>query len=113
MIFTPKDDYQKFHLEIPEPGFSPERNKLVVENSIKKYEANQLAKKKKFRDQTFERADAIATYFQVIRQGRRMDLRKFFTPKYLAYLRGEEIRQEYMANLNFKGKKRDQILAFK
>lgn len=102
---------KKFYLEVPDPNFSPERNKAVVEKTIKAYDAMRLKKIKENRQALGERADAIATYFKVLRQGKHPHLKKFFSKKYLAYLRGDDIREELMSRINFvNGMDKDKFL---
>lgn len=101
MKFTEEDDKKKFYLEMPDPDFSPARNQTIIENTIKKHDAKMLQKRKEATEGYQERADAITTYFKVLRQGRRPHLKQFFSKQYLAYLRGDDIRQEIMGRINF------------
>jgi len=89
--FWPKD---------PEPGFSPERNKKVIADSIKKYEKMRAKKLKEFDRGLAERADAVASF--LTRHGRfsmtpskgplfANTLERYFGKRYLAKLRGQEI----------------------
>ncbi len=77
-----------------EPGFSPEKNKAVVERTIKKYEAMRKAKMKQWVSGVQERTDALATFFKsrAFRLGTPAE--KYFGKKWMAYLRGEKIKDE-------------------
>ncbi len=98
-IFTEKDDYQKFFIELPEPGFSPERNKAVVEGTIKKHNA-MIYKKKHEHDEAYgERADAVVSYLRHAEKKPGYLLKTYFGRQMLAYLRGEEIRKKLLANM--------------
>jgi hypothetical protein len=96
--FTEADD-KRFYLEIPDPNFSPERNKAVIEGTIQKYNAMRKKKAKEYTSDYAERADAVVSYlrFAEKKPGYRMD--HFFEPKYIAFLRGDEIRRKLMANM--------------
>ena len=102
---------KKFWLDEPEPGFSPERNEAVVNNTIKKYEKKQLEKRKEAWDGIRERAHAIS-YWLTSRHGALSSkpLDKYFGRKYLAKLRGEDIikrirvRQNPHANMELRNK---------
>ena len=97
-MVAPED--RKFILETPDDGFSPERNKFIIEKSIKDYEAMRAKKMKAHDDAYAERADAIATYLNGLAMGgRSSSIEKYFGKRTLAYLRGDEIRQKLMANM--------------
>lgn len=81
----------------PDPGFSPERNKRVIENSIKKYEKVRTAKIKAWREGVAERSDALAQYFSSPKFTS-TPFGKYFGKKWMAYLRGEKILDEIYAN---------------
>lgn len=99
----PKED-KKFYIEKPDADFSPQHNREVVENSIKKYEAMQLKKWKETMDKNRERADAVVTYLKAIDKGATTRLDHFFSPKELSRLRGDDIRLELTERLNAKKK---------
>jgi len=93
---------KKFWPDQPDPGFSPERNKQVVDKTIAKYEAMRRARQKEFGEQLGERTDAIASYLaggQGAHRGR--SLERYFGRRYLAYLRGEDIVNEIRNRLMF------------
>lgn len=86
-----KEDYRKFFVEKGEPGFSPERNKAIVEKTIKKMDMMRLKKRKEFAEGVRERADAVDTYLRSrIAQGS-TPIEKYFGKKWLAHLRGQKI----------------------
>lgn len=101
MKYTEKDDL-KFYLKNPDPNFSPQRNKFVVESTIKKHDALIKKKKDMLKDPYMERADAVVTYLKTIeRGGVDSKLERFFSKKYLAFLRGDDIRKELMSRMTF------------
>lgn len=60
MDFLTQD--KRFFVEKGDPGFDPNRNKKIVEDSIKKHAENKLRLEKEYADEFAERADAVATY---------------------------------------------------
>lgn len=105
--FKPEDD-QKYYLHIPDADFSPERNKAIIQKTIQKHNAMIQQKGVEYRDDYMERADAVVSYlrFAEKKPGYRLD--HYFEPKYIAFLRGDEIRRKLMANmtvLNSQGRK--------
>lgn len=90
----PKIDKSDYHLVPvnPDPGFDPEKNKRVIEGTIKKYEAMRRKKIKEHGEQIEERSDALASYLKGMEQGgKQSDIGKYFGKKHLAYLRGQAI----------------------
>ena len=90
-------DYQRFYLNKPDPGFSPEKNKYIVDQAIAKHEKRILEKRKAYRETVHERAEAITDYlfWKNANPGRAVttDIEKYFGKKNLARLRGEKIIQ--------------------
>jgi hypothetical protein len=84
-----KRDY-KYILDKPDSGFSPERNKMIIENSIKKMDAMILKKRQEWREGTAERVDAMLTYVQSLRASNK-PLEQYFGKRMIAHLRGEEV----------------------
>ena len=102
-----KRDRAVFYLEKGDPGFSPERNKAIVERSIKRYEAMRKKKKHEFDDAYMERADAVVTYLKAIdRGGISTRLDHFFTPNQIRKLQGRDIREKIMEGLKIVKTKR-------
>lgn len=87
-------DYKKFFVESGEPGFSPERNKAIIEKSIRKYEAMRKLKMKEHTDGVAERTDAILHFLKSDAVHSTNPLEKYFGRNTLAYLRGEQIRDK-------------------
>ena len=79
----------------PELGFSPRRNKSVVEGTIKKYELMRKRKMADFVDKLRERTDAAASFLKsrlVSSNPKAVD--RYFGKTYLAHLRGEDIKTQ-------------------
>jgi hypothetical protein len=85
---NPKD--YKFIVEKGEPGFSPERNKQVIENSIRKYDLAVAKKRKEWKEQTAERVDAIVSFLKA-EVASNNPLSHYFGKRWIAYLRGEHL----------------------
>ena len=92
---------RKWFVESGEPGFSPERNKAIVEASIKKYEAQRAKKYAQFRENLMVRSDALATWAKDTRHGWESGkpADRYFGRRMMAYLRGDTVRGELMANV--------------
>ena len=91
--FNPLD--RKFLPKEPDPEFSVRKNKFVVENTIKKYEANRKKKMAEFEDKLGERTHAAASYLAGgggAERSRSVD--KYFGKTGLAHLRGEDIANQ-------------------
>jgi len=81
-------DYKKFFIPEGEVGFSPERNKKVMEDSIKKADLMRIRKMKEYDEQVRERANAVTTYlFSRQAEGNR-PIEKYFGKRNLAHLQG-------------------------
>jgi hypothetical protein len=87
-----KLDYQNWFVEGGEAGFSPDRNKFVVEESIKKHNAMRMAKRKAYIEGLAERVDAVRTWAKSL-TGSHMPAEKYFGRRQLAYLQGQKILQ--------------------
>lgn len=83
----------------PDPDFSPDRNKAIIEGTIKKYEETVEKKRKEYRNQVAERSDAVATYLKSLSNGSNKPVEKYFSRQELAHLRGQKILQ-MVANQN-------------
>lgn len=87
-----KQDYIKYFKEEGDVGFNPDHNKKVVEDSIKKYEAERARRQKDFTDQIGERAHAVTSYLMHLQRGNKSTpIEKYFSKTYLAHLRGKKI----------------------
>jgi hypothetical protein len=102
MKFTEKDDYKKFYVEIPDPNFSPTRNQAIVNGTIKKTNAMRKKKADQLKDPYAERVDAMVSFLKHADKTKNGKIKQYFEPKYLAYLRGEDIRREMLARMSFK-----------
>jgi hypothetical protein len=86
----------------PEPGFSPERNKRIIEDTIQKYEKTRARKLKEFQDNLAERSDAVATYLTSRYMGSSPTaMERYFGRRNLAYLRGDQIREKLQRLVHF------------
>ncbi len=99
MKFSQADDNAKFRLEIPDANFSPQRNKAIIDMTIKKYDEMRKKKRHEYDSDYAERSDAVVSYLKhnIGKPGYALD--RYFDTKYLAYLRGDEIRLKLMANM--------------
>lgn len=76
----------------PDPGFSPEHNRMVIENVIAASEKNSRDKKREFNEEVDERVNAMTQYLKSVdRGGATSNIEKYFGKKQLAYLRGEHV----------------------
>lgn len=87
-------DYKKWYMEKPDPGFSPERNKYMIEKSIIKSKLLRERRSKDYIEKIRERADAVATYLKAVEGGKEDNVDRYFGRKMLAHLRGQKILEE-------------------
>ena len=100
-------DRAKYYLEVPDAGFSPEKNKWTIENSIKKFEAMRKKKWNERVEEYRERSDATASFLRAVDRGGSNDLGRYFGKKMIAHLRGDSILADIrllMANAEKKQK---------
>ena len=90
-----KEDW-KYIPEKAEEGFDPERNKRIIDSTIKKYEKIRAQKIKTWREGVAERSDALAQYFTSPKFSS-TPFGKYFGKKWMAYLRGEIALDEIYA----------------
>ena len=114
MSKTKKDTIQrkdwKFVNADPDPDFDADHNKRVIAKTIKKNEAYRRKKKRAYKEKVDERAEAISTYIQSLKQGgRESDINKYFGRREMARLRGEEIMNK-LNKLKKNGKAGKQII---
>lgn len=81
-----------------DPNFNADHNKKVVADSIKKYEANRRRKQREHREDIRYRSEAVAKYFESIKQGNGGDIKKYFGKEELLRLRGQEILNHLKMN---------------
>jgi proline dehydrogenase len=98
-----KDEQQRDHalyfVEDGEEGFNPEYNKMVIERTIKKTQANRKKKQHDYVDALQERTDAVATYLKSRSAESNRPVESYFSKRELAYLRGEKIMQKVKGSL--------------
>jgi len=88
------EDYKKWYVYRPEDGFSPERNKRVIEYTIAKSKLLKERRNRDYIEQIRERADAVATYLRAVDRGKEPNVDRYFGKKILAYLRAQKIVAE-------------------
>jgi len=79
-----------------DPNFSPERNKAIIDETIRANEQNVLRKRKEYDEAISERAEAVASYLNHLKNGKSSTVEKYFGRRMLAQLRGDDIRQKLM-----------------
>lgn len=94
-----KKDF-KFILDTPDPGFSPARNKFVINESIRKYEEMRAKKIAESVEGIRERSEAVASFLDHVNKGKDNNLERYFGKEVLKRLRGEEIVDELRGRLN-------------
>ena len=88
----------KYYRAEPDPGFSIERNKRVIADSIKKYEVMRRKRQKYFTESLGERIDAIVSWSK---SGKNTNsIEKYLGKRIMSEFRGQEIRQELIERLN-------------
>lgn len=92
-------DYKKWFKEGGDIGFSPKRNKTIIENSIKKYEKTRFDKAMAYIGQIRERASAVESYLTYVNKGGSNTVEKYFGKKEMARLRGEDIANQLRASV--------------
>ena len=95
-----KEDY-KFVGVDPDPGFDPNHNKQVIEESIRLNDRNRRLKSSDYKERLRSRSEAVAQYLKSIDNGQTSsDVLKYFGRKEIARLRGEEIRESILGKLS-------------
>jgi hypothetical protein len=92
----PKVDRRDWQFVKPQAddNFDPERNKQVIENSIKKYEAMRRKKMQEHTDGVEERAQALAFYMKHKgKVGSESEMTKYFGKSYMSYLKGDIMKR--------------------
>lgn len=90
-----------------DPGFSVEKNKQVIEDSIKEYELKRTNIQKKFGEDMMERSESVAYLLKAIDRGRDTNAQKYFGKSELARLRGEQIVGEMRIRASAMKRQRD------
>ena len=79
--------------------FNPERNKRVIEDTIKKTNKRIAQLKKEYSQQVEERVDAASYYLKALLQHKSYTAEHYFGRRELARLRGDAIRERIMSEL--------------
>lgn len=83
----------------PDPDFSEEHNRQVIEDSIKETDRIQKAKRKEYDEKVDERIDAVSKFLQRAKMGvGESDVKSYFGKKMLEYLQGDKsnvIKRQY------------------
>ena len=96
----------------PDSDFDPERNKRIIEETIKWTDRVTRQKDNEALEKVKERTNAVKTYVHGLSEGTRStDREKFFGKKYLSYLRGQEITEKIKGELMLQG--RDKLFVIK
>jgi len=104
---------QHFILDKPQAGFNPDRNRLVVEETIREYEQNRKRRQKNFDDALSERSHAVASYLKSKAVDSSKPIDKYLGKRWLAYLRGQDIVNRLMQIRNPSITKKDVVHAAK
>ena len=90
-----KRDHALFYVKDGDEGFSPERNKAVIANSIKKYNAYKIKQEKTYFNALDERIHAVACFLRskFVDSANPNVIERYFGKQYLAYLRGQKIKK--------------------
>jgi hypothetical protein len=75
----------------PDPNFSEEHNRRVIEESIKETDRIQKAKRREYDEKVDERIDAVSRFLQRVKMGvGSSDVKSYFGKKMLEYLQGDK-----------------------
>jgi len=83
-----------------DPGFSAEKNRQVIENTIRKTDKLRKQKEREFGEQLKERTWAASKYLKNVDRGGESDPIKFFGKDYSMYLKGKEVIDKLAESLN-------------
>lgn len=82
---------QKYYWKVKDPTFSVDRNKAVIENTIKKHEKTIEFRRKMYRDLLGERTEAVYDWLKYRQNGGGKGIEKWFGSKMMAYLKAEQV----------------------
>ena len=88
-----KRDFQKFFIAKPDSTFSPERNKWVIKNSMRKHESNIKRRSREYMDRLRERSHAVRVYLDYVEGGGGKPIEMWIGKRELARLQGRRITQ--------------------
>jgi hypothetical protein len=101
-----KRDQILYFVEDGEAGFSPEKNKHIIDKTINKTDQIRKLKHQQFIDQLGERTDAVATYIKSRAAEGNTPLERYFGKQMMAKLRGEKIARILKGYYQMGGRKR-------
>lgn len=90
---------KKFFVEKGDQGFNPDRNKFIIEETIRQHDKNMKKKDKEYVDKLRERTDAVVCYLKRLVNGSSLSVEKYFGKRELARLRGEQIVNRIKGNI--------------
>ena len=90
-----KRDYDKYYVKKPKE-FSPERNRAIIDQTIREYEETLEKRRMEQQENLAERIDAAASYIMYLEKGGGSPAEKYFGKKELARLQGRRILQKYI-----------------
>lgn len=91
-------DYH-FIQDKPDEDFSPTHNEWVIEETIRKTNANRKKRYEEWRKTMGERNHAVASYLiHLNRKG--TPIEQYFSKNYLSYLRGDDVRTMLQTRLS-------------
>lgn len=80
----------------PDPDFNFERNQKIIDESLKKARLYKDESLKNWRRGVQERVHATVRYIDALQSDKTRSAENYFGKKYLAHLRGKEIKQRIM-----------------
>jgi uncharacterized protein YbcC (UPF0753/DUF2309 family) len=94
-------DFKKYFKHEGDPNFNPDRNKKVVEDTIRKAEKLRQQKHKEYVESIRERSEAVTSYL-LSEHGARSNksIEKYLGKQNLTYLRGEKIVETIVKKRN-------------
>lgn len=98
---------KKFFIEQGDPGFSPARNKAIIDGTIRKYEKMREQKAHEQDDAIAERASAVVAYLKwcMRKPGYRLD--QYFSKQEIEHLMGLDLRLQLMNNMRIVREKKE------
>lgn len=86
-----QEDYRRFYVAKPDAGFSEQRNRDIIERTIKKTEENYKRKIKERNEGIGERSEVLGSYIRhLVNKNDSTTIEKYIGSSYLAQLRGEQ-----------------------
>ncbi len=84
-----------------DPNFVKRHNDEVIDESIKKHEANLRSRNRAYMNQVGERSDAVVSYLKHLnRSNGNMPVEEYFSARELAHLRGQKRIQKIRTLMN-------------